>query len=204
MILRDQSIRDAIEEGVIGCDPLPKWDTQLQPASLDLRLGNEFSMFKDESIWNQTYTDKAGRGELGIMPGQTDVEPLMNCITLDPEQEAQRTYIDPGNFILATTLERISVPKDLVARVEGRSTFARLGLVVHITAGFIDPGFEGQITLEMVNHGPHRIYLKPGMRICQICFEKLDAPAVNPYHGKYQGQRGVVGSRTHLDEEGAG
>lgn len=200
MILRDRSIRDAIEAGIIGCDPKPNWETQLQPASLDLRLGDEFSAFKDKSIWNQTYSERDGCGELGITPGKTNVQGLMTSLIFGGVKNSKGPFIERGEFMLATTLETIRIPKDMVGRVEGRSTLARLGLVVHVTAGFIDPGFEGQITLEMVNFGPHRIYLKPGMRICQVCFEKLDAPAQKPYAGKYQGQRGVTVSRTHLDE----
>lgn len=198
MILRDRSIRDAIEEGIIVCNPTPDWRRQLQPASLDLTLGDEFSIYDPKKVpTDLDISFMVHNGVMpGIKPGNTDVQGLMTTMVF----EKGKPFIEPGQFMLTTTAESIGVPNDMVARVEGRSTMARMGLAVHITAGFIDPGFEGQITLEMVNFGQHRIWLYPGMRICQICFEKLDAPAENPYRGKYWRQQGVTASRTHLDE----
>ena len=103
--------------------------------------------------------------------------------------------LEPGDFVLASTLECVELPRDLVARVEGRSSFGRLGLTVHVTAGFIDPGFKGTITLELANLGNRSIRLCTGERVCQLCFELLDEPCLDPYNGSYQGQIGVTGSK---------
>jgi dCTP deaminase len=103
-------------------------------------------------------------------------------------------------MILATTLERVSLPLDICARLEGRSSIGRMGLFIH-NAGFIDPGFDGQITLELVNTGNSSIQLETGRRICQIVFEELKNPSERGYRGKYQHQNGATGSRIYLDNE---
>ncbi|MFB6265730.1 MAG: dCTP deaminase, partial [Candidatus Nanohaloarchaea archaeon] len=111
--------------------------------------------------------------------------------------------IHPGEFILGSSLETVNVPDDLVARVEGRSSYGRLGIVVHATAGFVDPGFEGQITLEMQNLGNAPVRVYPEDRICQVVFETMTSEAETPYgekkNAKYQGQKGATGSK--LDSE---
>jgi len=108
--------------------------------------------------------------------------------------------IPPKGFILATTLEYVKIPNDICAFVEGRSSVGRTGLFIH-NAGLIDPGFEGQITLELFNASDHNIHLKPGMRICQIVFHELNETAMNPYDGKYQKQKNATPSKLYLDKE---
>ena len=108
--------------------------------------------------------------------------------------------IPPKGFILATTLEYVKIPNDICAFVEGRSSIGRTGLFIH-NAGLIDPGFEGQITLELFNSSNDTIVLKPGMRICQIVFHTMNEPAVDPYNGKYQHQKNATGSKLYLDKE---
>jgi dCTP deaminase len=112
---------------------------------------------------------------------------------------AKPRILAPGEMLLGSTLERVVIPHDLVARVEGRSSVGRLGLIVHATAGFVDPGFDGQITLEFVNLGPRPITLEPGVRICQLTLHQLTSPASRPYGlargSKYAGQRGPTPSR---------
>ena len=184
MILSDRSIRALVVSGNLGIDPAPDMETQLQPASLDLRLGNGFARFTASVI--------AGHRVASIVPGETDVEAIMSRWEIADDEEY---WLRRGEFILATTREAVRIPRNIVARVEGRSSFGRLGLIVHSTAGFIDPGFEGNITLEMTNIGDHPIVLRPGIRICQLAFEKLDGDAERPYSGKYQGQSGVTCSR---------
>jgi dCTP deaminase len=107
--------------------------------------------------------------------------------------------IRPGSFVLAHTAEHVRIPDDLVAVVDGRSSFGRLGIMVHVTAGYIDPGFEGQITLELKNVGPAVVRLYVGDRVCQIRFHRMTGPATKPYSGKYQGNRGAVSSRVNRD-----
>ncbi len=192
MILSDRSIRESILSGHIGVDPAPDMKTQLQPASLDLRLGTGFARFN--SIAHLPNFESAATG--AIVPGETDIEAIMDRWET---KEGESYRLEPRDFVLATTIECVRIPNNLVARVEGRSSYGRLGLIVHSTAGFIDPGFEGNITLEMTNIGDHPIMLKVGVRICQLAFEKLDMDAESPYQGKYQGQRGVTASRLGVD-----
>jgi len=184
----DTAIRAKHASGELVIDPPPE-DIQFQPASLDLRLGNEFFVFHRP----------LGRPEV-IQP----IDPEEGF----PEKWGERIVADEfvlvDDFILATTLETVRVPADWVARVEGRSSLGRLGLIVHATAGFVDPGFEGQITLEMFNLNPRPIRLRAGMRICQLAFETMSGPPARPYghpelRSKYQGQRGVTPSRLHLE-----
>lgn len=188
MILSDRDLADRLQDGDIIIDPLIDPDLQIQPASVDLRLGHEFVVYK---------------------------LPHVACIdTRDPESTAGYTetvHIDegdyfilhPGEFVLGTTLEWVKIPDDLVARVEGRSSIGRLAIVVHATAGFIDPGFEGQITLELSNLGRVAVKLYPGSRISQLVFHTMTSPAERPYGpargSKYFGQEGPVVSRIGSD-----
>lgn len=182
MILSDYSIIKRLESGSLALSPEPSTD-QFQPASLDIRLGRDFVFFNSGvgCILDARGESKHTISEVSIPDG--------GSIT-----------IDPGEFVLGTTLERITMPDDLVARVEGRSSIGRLGLTVHVTAGFIDPGFEGTITLEIANLNKHPIRIYAGMRIAQLAFQSMTTPSELPYgsklgNSKYQGQSSVTTSR---------
>ncbi|AWB27762.1 dCTP deaminase [Halococcoides cellulosivorans] len=190
MILSDGDIRRRLDSGTLEIEPLADPDLQIQPASVDLRLGREFLEFRHTNI---------------------------PCIHPDSEQEVadyvDETRVDsgeefilhPGDFVLGTTVERVTVPDDLIAHVEGRSSLGRLAVVVHATAGLCDPGFEGKITLELSNLGTAPVALTPEMRISQLTFTQLTNPAERPYGeergSKYQGQTGPQASRIQSDDE---
>lgn len=182
MILSDASIQYAIRKGKIKVDPFDP--TLIQPASIDLRLGFDF-----QHIY-------------GVAP--IDVKkPIDHVDTLRVEENGAFTIL-PGEFVLATTLERVTIPDDLVGRLDGRSSIGRIGLTIHSTAGFIDSGFSGQITLEMCNLLHRSITLYPRMRIAQLSFEQLTSQADKPYgsagrSSKYQHQESTTASRIHLD-----
>lgn len=175
MILSDRTILSLINEGALVIEPLEK--KQIQPASIDIRLGNTFSIVEDSSS--------------GIIT-------LENPISYK-EIKADRYLLLPGQFVLATTMEYITLPNDLTAFVEGRSSLGRMGLFIQ-NAGWVDPGFSGEITLELYNANRCAIELQAGRRIGQLVFAKMDQAALNPYAGKYQGQRGATGSKIYLDE----
>ncbi len=174
-----------IERGEIEVKPFDK--NLLSPSSLDIRLGKRFIFFKEPVSEMEIIDVKKPVSERVYM--EVDVDDFI--------------IIKPRQFILGHTLEYIKLPAYISARLEGRSSIARLGIIIHSTGGFIDPGFEGQITLEMtnINHYPIKIY--PGMKIAQIAFEKLDYPAANPYNkrktSKYIGQRGATLSKIFKD-----
>ena len=179
MILSDRTIRDALASGRIGIDPLD--EDAVQPSSLDVRLASTFRVF-------------ANHRHLAIDPHQ--VQPDLTDVVEKPDDEP--FVLHPGEFVLGATLD------DVVARLEGKSSLARLGLVVHSTAGFIDAGFDGDVTLELSNVATLPILLHPGMRVAQLAFFQLDGPAEHPYGSgrvgsKYQGQRGPTASRYHLN-----
>jgi len=190
MILSDSDLWMRIHVGDITIDPTPEFETQIQPASLDLRLGYDFRTFN--------YTHRA----LIDPADPATFEQLTNTVRL---QDGERFIVHPGEFVLGTTLETVGVPNDLVARVEGRSSIGRLGIVIHSTAGFIDPGFRGTITLEISNLGRIAVALYPRMRICQLAFEALSSPATEAYGfkrtAKYQGQTAATVSRLFDDVE---
>ncbi len=184
MILSDGTIRAAIAEGRIGIDPL--LDDGIQPSSVDVRLGSSFRVFA-----NHRYAYIDVRQE---QPELTEVV----------EAGSEPFILHPGEFVLGSTLERITLPADIVARLEGKSSLARLGLVIHSTAGFIDAGFDGDVTLELSNVATLPILLYPGMKVAQFAFFALDKPAEHPYGSgasgsKYQGQAGPTASRYHLN-----
>lgn len=187
-ILSDVDLKKYIQEGKIVIKPL-KDTKQIQPSSIDLRLGSEFKSFR---ITKQAF----------INPKDTDsIESYMEDITLE---EGEAFIIHPNEFTLATTSEYIEVPDNLVARVEGRSSMGRLGITMHVTAGFIDPGFCGNITLEISNLGKMPVALYPGQRVCQIVFETMTTPAEKPYghpdrDSKYMGQTRPESSRIKQD-----
>ncbi len=170
MIVSDGTLRDLLARGEIRVEPLEAH--QVQPASIDLRLGTHFL--------------KVDENALDVL--SLDQPPIYQDI------HREEIVIPPNTFLLATTLETIRVPDYLTAFVEGRSSIGRIGLFIQ-NAGWVDPGFEGTITLELYNANRLPIRLQSGRRICQIVFARLDAPCSAPYAGKYQGQRGTVGSR---------
>lgn len=174
MILSDKTIHKMLEEGSLVVDPVT--EGQVQPASVDIRLGDSFSIVDDTAD---------------------------NIITMGSEIQyktikADRYLLLPGQFVLATTQEYFELPDDLTAFVEGRSSLGRMGLFIQ-NAGWVDPGFRGEITLELYNANRCAIELQAGRRVGQLVFAKLDDHALNPYNGKYQGQRGATGSRVFMD-----
>ena len=187
-ILSDKTIKEYLEEGKIVIDPL-KDEQQIQPSSVDMRLGDEFKVFK---VIRKPYIDPKD---------EEDIAEYMESSTV-PEGEA--FIIHPNEFALATTQEYVKVPDDLVARVEGRSSMGRLGVTMHVTAGYVDPGFEGRITLEISNIGAMPVALYPGQRVCQLVFETMTTPAELPYghpkrNSKYMKQLKPESSRVKLD-----
>ena len=189
-ILSDKTIKEYLEEGKIVIDPL-KDEQQIQPSSVDMRLGDEFKVFK---VIRKPYIDPKD---------EEDIAEYMESSTV-PEGEA--FIIHTNEFALATTQEYVKVPDDLVARVEGRSSMGRLGVTMHVTAGYVDPGFEGRITLEISNIGAMPVALYPGQRVCQLVFETMTTPAELPYghpkrNSKYMKQLKPESSRVKLDYE---
>ncbi|WP_337512826.1 dCTP deaminase [Methanobrevibacter smithii] len=189
-ILSDKTIKEYLEEGKIVIDSL-KDEQQIQPSSVDMRLGDEFKVFK---VIRKPYIDPKD---------EEDIAEYMESSTV-PEGEA--FIIHPNEFALATTQEYVKVPDDLVARVEGRSSMGRLGVTMHVTAGYVDPGFEGRITLEISNIGAMPVALYPGQRVCQLVFETMTTPAELPYghpkrNSKYMKQLKPESSRVKLDYE---
>ena len=172
MILSDQTILQLLDQGTLTISPLEPG--QLQPASVDVRLGSTFSIVEDSPS--------------GVVTMEHQIQ--YKTITTD-------TYVLlPGQFVLATTMEYFNLPDNLTAFVEGRSSLGRMGLFIQ-NAGWVDPGFEGEITLELFC----AIELRSGRRVGQMVFAEMDRPALHPYAGKYQGQRGATGSRVYLDRE---
>ncbi|MEO7069990.1 MAG: dCTP deaminase [Nostocoides sp.] len=183
MLLSDRDIRAEVDNGRVVLDP---WDpTMIQPSSVDVRLDKYFRLFD-----NHKYP---------VIDPAKDQPDLTRLVEVDPEEGF---VLHPGEFVLGSSLETITLPDDLAARVEGKSSLGRLGLLTHATAGFVDPGFSGHVTLELSNVATLPIMLWPGMKIGQLCFIRLSSPAENPYgsgvHGShYQGQRGPTASRSH-------
>ena len=176
MILSDRTIREEIASGRLIIDPFD--DALVQPSSVDLRVANEFRVFRNN---RQPYID----------PREAPRPTSLEVVTVT---EGEPFILHPGEFVLGSTLERVGIPGDLVARLEGKSSLGRLGLLIHSTAGYIDPGFQGQITLEFSNVASLPITLHGGMRIGQISFLQMTTDADNPYGSgglgsKYQGGR---------------
>ncbi|WP_396610508.1 dCTP deaminase [Haloferax sp. S1W] len=190
MILSDSDILARLEAGDLVIDPLDDIDMQVQPASVDLRLGTEFLEFQRTNI---SCIHPNREEEVSTYVSETYVE------------EGDDFILHPGDFVLGTTKERVEIPDDLLATVEGRSSLGRLAIVIHATAGIVDPGYEGQITLELSNLGSAPVALTPGMRISQLVFTEMKSPADRPYGAergsKYQGQRGPQASRIGADPE---
>jgi dCTP deaminase len=168
MILSDGDIETRLESGDLVIHPLINSKLQVQPASVDLRLDKNFIRVR--------------KSHVGVIDLADPVQELDRVTTEDS------FVIEPWEFVLASTAETIRMPNDLVGRVEGRSSLGRLGLIIHVTAGFVDPGFEGQITLEMTNFNPSPLRLHVGMRVCQLSLEQMTSPAKRPY-GKERGSK---------------
>lgn len=191
VILSDRDLRARLAKGDLVVEPLDDPENQIQPASIDLRLGNEFLTFRPPHV---AFIDPRSKTAEEI------TEPLRVA-------DGGQFILQPGEFALGTTFERVQIPPDLVARVEGRSSLGRLAVVVHATAGFIDPGFRGRITLELSNLGRIAVALYPKMRISQIVLHEMRSPAERPYGtargSKYQDQDGPVASRITRDRDRA-
>ena len=181
MVLSDATISRLLAEGRVEIDPYD--DALLQPSSVDVRVDRFFRVFH-----NNRYPF------IDVKVEQAELTELVEV------EEEQPFVLHPGEFVLGSTLERIRLPDDLVARLEGKSSLGRLGLLIHSTAGFIDPGWDGHVTLELSNVANLPITIYPGMKIGQISFMQLSEPTSTPYGStslgsKYQGQRGPTPSR---------
>ena len=181
MILSDRSLREALVAGRIVIDPLD--EACIQPSSIDVKLDRLFRVFRNHTA--------------GVIDVKRDMRDLTELVEIADDGVFM---LHPGEFVLGSTLERVGVPDDLVARIEGKSSLGRLGLLIHSTAGFIDAGFDGHVTLELANVANLPITLYPGMKIGQISFLAMTTPADRPYGSgasgsKYQGQRGPTPSR---------
>lgn len=187
--LSDADIRERIESGDIVIEPISDAELQIQPSSFDVHLGREFTYFVSDA-------------SAGIDPVHDDMEDITETVVAD---EGEPYLIQPGEFILATTVEHVEIPRTIKCDVRGRSSYGRLGVLVHATAGLVDAGYCGQITLEMKNINQSPIKLYPGVRIGQLTFELLETPAERHYgereDSKYQGQEGVEVSRVNQDTE---
>ncbi len=184
MLLSDRDIRTQIDTGRVTLDPYDA--SMIQPSSIDVRLDKFFRVFD-----NHKYAS--------IDPSieQPDLTRLV-------EVDGDKPFVlHPGEFVLGSTFESVSLPDDIAARLEGKSSLGRLGLLTHSTAGFIDPGFEGNVTLELSNTATLPINLWPGMKIGQLCFFQLSSPAEHPYGSdkygsRYRGQRGPTASKSWM------
>ena len=183
MVLSDVDLESELETGNLEVEPIEK-EQQIQPASIDVRLGTEFQWLPQKRVISL-------RSELD---GPTETRELGEGIAIEPD-----------DFVLGTTLERVEIPDYLLGRLEGRSSVGRMGISVHTTAGIIDPGYEGEITLEISNDTDRIVVLEPGMRIGQLTLEDLVSPAERPYGAergsKYQNQEGPTSSRINEDPE---
>ena len=185
MLLSDRDIRSEVGLGRVGLHPYDA--SMIQPSSIDVRLDRMFRVFE-----NHRYPH--------IDPAEEQSE-----LTREVEPVGDEPFIlHPGEFVLGSTYERVSLPDDIAARLEGKSSLGRLGLLTHSTAGFIDPGFTGHVTLELSNVATLPIKLYPGMKIGQLCFFRLSSPSEHPYGSagsgsRYQDQRGPTPSRSHAN-----
>lgn len=194
MRLTDREIYQYLQEGKIKIDPTPGYD-KISGVTVDIRLGNKFRVFQDHAA---PYIDLSGP--------KAEVQEALNSVMSDeialPEDKA--FFLHPGELALAHTYESVTLPADIVGWLDGRSSLARLGLMVHVTAHRIDPGWSGKIVLEFINAGKLPLALKPMMKIGALSFETLSGPAEKPYNAridaKYKGQDGAVASRISSDD----
>lgn len=185
MLLSDRDLLDEIDNGRLGLDPFDP--TLIQPSSIDVRLDRMFRVFNNSKY---THIDPSLQ--------QDDLTSLV-----EPEGE-DPFVLHPGEFVLGSTFEAVTLPDDIAGRLEGKSSLGRLGLLTHSTAGFVDPGFSGHITLELSNVANLPIVLWPGMKIGQLCLFRLSSPSMHPYGSaiygsRYQGQRGPTPSRAFMN-----
>jgi dCTP deaminase len=185
MLLSDRDIRTQIDAGRIGLEPLDM--ALIQPSSMDVRLDRFFRLFD-----NHKYP---------FIDPREQQDDLTRFVEVDKDEAF---ILHPGEFVLGSTFEFVSLPNDIAARLEGKSSLGRLGLLTHSTAGFVDPGFQGHVTLELSNTATLPIKLWPGMKIGQLCFFQLSSESENPYGSskygsRYQGQRGPTASRSYLN-----
>ncbi|GAA4161975.1 dCTP deaminase [Gryllotalpicola daejeonensis] len=185
MLLSDRDIRAELDSDRIKLEPYEP--QMIQPSSIDVRLDRFFRLFSNHKY---PFIDPA--------ENQPD---LTHLVEVDGDEPF---ILHPGEFVLGSTFERVTLPDDIAARLEGKSSLGRLGLLTHSTAGFIDPGFTGHVTLELSNVATLPIKLWPGMKIGQMCFFRLTSPAEKPYgsadySSRYQGQRGPTASRSYLN-----
>ena len=185
MLLSDRDIRAEIATGRVGCEPFT--ESMIQPSSVDVRLDKFFRVFE-----NHKYS---------VIDPSIEQPDLTREVIAEGDEPF---ILHPGEFVLASTYEVITLPDDIAGRLEGKSSLGRLGLLTHSTAGFIDPGFSGHITLELSNVANLPVKLFPGMKIGQLCLIKLSSPAEHPYGSekygsRYQGQRGPTASRSFLN-----
>jgi dCTP deaminase len=178
MVLSDRTIREQIASGRLVIEPFD--DDLVQPSSVDVRVAGAFRVFHNSR-----------RPLIDVR------EPTEDLTELVEVEDGARFILHPGEFVLGSTLERVAIPDDLVARLEGKSSLGRLGLLIHSTAGYIDPGFDGTITLELSHVARLPIAIYPGMPIGQISFLEMTTAVDRPYTGKYGGQRGPTASRYH-------
>ena len=176
MILSDYTIKEMLAAKQLIIDPIT--DIQIQPASVDIRLGTHFLKVDENAIASMSLDDEAKYVEF----------------------ESDEVVIPPNSFLLATTMETVQLPNHVTAFVEGRSSIGRMGLFIQ-NAGWVDPGFRGEITLELYNANRLPIKLRAGRRICQLVFAYMDKEAQKPYAGKYQDQQKAVGSRIFQDQD---
>ncbi len=185
VLISDRDIRQEIADGRIVLNPFD--ESMIQPASVDVRIDRFFRLFD-----NHKYPH--------IDPAQPQ-EDLTRLVEVAPDEPF---ILHPGEFVLGSTYEKVTLPDDVAARLEGKSSLGRLGLLTHSTAGFIDPGFSGHVTLELSNMATLPIMLWPGSKVGQLCFFRLSSPTEHPYGSgaygnRYQGQRGPTASRSYLN-----
>jgi dCTP deaminase len=185
VLLSDRDIRAEITTGRVAVEPFA--ESMVQPSSVDVRLDRFFRVFE-----NHKYS---------VIDPSIEQSELTREVIVEPNEHF---ILHPGEFVLASTYEIITLPDDIAGRLEGKSSLGRLGLLTHSTAGFIDPGFSGHITLELSNVANLPVKLFPGMKIGQLCLIKLSSPAEHPYGSavyasRYQGQRGPTASRSWIN-----
>lgn len=177
MILSDRDIKKTLKDGKLKVEPME--EKQIMQVGIDLRLGNDFKRF--------------------MMGTKSHIDPAKDKVDDSTEsfrvEEGESLMLHPGEFVLGITKEYVELPDDLAARIDGRSSLGRLGIIVHSTAGHVDPGFKGRLVLEISNIGKLPVCLVPNMKFCSLIFEEVSSPVENPYKGKYLGQKTPVSSK---------